>query len=59
MPKLDLTGGAIFNYGSSGGLGPIYQNPDPKQGGVQSFGGLWMVILILAAIGILIFFVMR
>lgn len=66
FPQLGMIGGPIFNYGDSAGSGPIYQNPytgSPEEkafyGGGKSFGGLWVVMIILAAVGLLIFFMMR
>jgi len=53
-------GGSIFDHGDSTGIGPIDRNPDVPGGlkGGQSFGGLWMVALIIGAIVLLWFFVL-
>jgi hypothetical protein len=63
MPYASQTpiGGSIFDHGDSTGIGPIDRNPDVPGGlkGGQSFGGLWVVVLIMAAIAFLIFFVMK
>jgi hypothetical protein len=46
-----VVGGSVFNYQSSEGIGPVYQNPDMTgQGSQESFKGLWWVVLLVLGV---------